>query len=135
MKPRWFQLHLSTCVVLMFVAAGLCSLNIIPRPFIDRSGQEQPWITRQGFPMTFKVHFTPSKAPNRSTVWRNEDWTMFISTKEKTEIVGKVFQGIDYIALVGNIVISCTLVIVVAVVAERRGGSRLTSSHSSRGEL
>ena len=29
-KPRWFQIHLSTAIVLMFVAGGLLAANISP---------------------------------------------------------------------------------------------------------
>src|SRR5438105_4088179 len=33
-KRRWFQIHLSTAIVLMFVAGGLLWMNLMPAQFI-----------------------------------------------------------------------------------------------------
>jgi len=49
-RRRWFQIHLSTCVVLMFVAGGIVGLNVKPPFYIaDISGNTRGWAV-YGFP-------------------------------------------------------------------------------------
>ena len=48
-KRPWFQLHLSTCVVLMFVAGGLMWANWINRGEFD-SAMQGHCIRSYGFP-------------------------------------------------------------------------------------
>ncbi|MCK6472466.1 MAG: hypothetical protein L6R28_12045 [Planctomycetes bacterium] len=63
----WFQLHLSTCVVLMLAAGVLVGANFVPStravvwiPFADHpsfsdSGSGNPNADGWGWPMTFRV--------------------------------------------------------------------------------
>lgn len=39
MPRRWFQIHLSTCIVLMLVAGGLMWANIRPEPVLEVDGR------------------------------------------------------------------------------------------------
>jgi hypothetical protein len=80
-KRRWFQLHLSTCIVMMLAAGGLVFLNTRPRNHdiywhkieLDNTWNEQPIIDFKqldaqsrtelrrvrdfGWPKFFLVHF------------------------------------------------------------------------------
>ncbi len=76
-KRRWFQVHLSTCIVLMFVAAGLVWLNLKARPAIEqgsidqntksRVGHLEKYYTRlqiRGWPYEFQNFFEDTKMQN-----------------------------------------------------------------------
>ncbi|HYG74258.1 MAG TPA: hypothetical protein VEK08_04560 [Planctomycetota bacterium] len=52
MKRRWFQLHLSTCVVLMFVAGGLIWANAQVRTQAIRTGELTAIRHERGWPLT-----------------------------------------------------------------------------------
>src|SRR4051812_487677 len=58
------QLHLSTCIVLMFVAGGLMGFNLVPR-HVDKVvlGHESAYwnnvsIITKGWPCTFQTQFS-----------------------------------------------------------------------------
>lgn len=69
-KPRrWFQIHLSTAVVLMFVAGALIWANVHPRPLAHvvgvTAGELSVVLTvevdhQQGFPQTWRVVTIPA---------------------------------------------------------------------------
>jgi hypothetical protein len=59
-KRPWLQFHLSTLVVVMFVAAGLLSLNMQWQPedvvWLDQGGGSYGiYAESQGWPLTFHV--------------------------------------------------------------------------------
>jgi hypothetical protein len=45
-KRRWFQIHLSTSIALMFAAAGILYLNVVPNEEIWTEGSESTRVTR-----------------------------------------------------------------------------------------
>ncbi|MBI3828917.1 MAG: hypothetical protein HY291_05345 [Planctomycetes bacterium] len=54
-KPRrWFQLHLSTCVAMMLIAAGLLWLNVRPITNPMWEGAELDFLTGYGWPL---IHY------------------------------------------------------------------------------
>ncbi len=71
---RRFQLHLSTCIVLMFVAGGLLSANLHQR-WTHNRWEEQHIITTSfgyGFPFCFYETATrmwPSKVMEPANAW------------------------------------------------------------------
>ncbi|HYG78437.1 MAG TPA: hypothetical protein VEK08_25775 [Planctomycetota bacterium] len=73
MKPRWFQLHLSTCVVLMFVAGGLLWANLVERKQID--SDNRVWA-HLGWP----IWFTSTFKGGWISIGKPERWYEFHST-------------------------------------------------------
>ena len=55
MKRRWFQIHLSTAIAVMFVASALIGLNAVPRrwAYIHGSGREPTIYLDYGWPDFF----------------------------------------------------------------------------------
>jgi hypothetical protein len=41
MMPRWFRFHLSTAILLMVAAGGLIGLNVIGKPNVKLSGNDE----------------------------------------------------------------------------------------------
>jgi len=52
MKRPWFQFHLSTAIILMFVASGLLWLNMRPLPQPTRLSPPNWEIPVRGWPLT-----------------------------------------------------------------------------------
>jgi len=55
MKRRWFQIHLSTAVVLMFVAGGLLWANMMPRWRYMDQGFSEPYFFNDGYGWPFHL--------------------------------------------------------------------------------
>src|SRR5258708_2209264 len=51
MPKRWLQLHLSTLIVLSFVAGGLLWLNMLHYAYFNKLADQE---IRQGWPMMFR---------------------------------------------------------------------------------
>ena len=78
-KPKrraWFQLHLSTCVVMMVVAGGAIWINIVPYPLGYMQSANLPPLdypvpgmaVQRGWPSTY---YQQASDPTRSGQW---DW-------------------------------------------------------------
>lgn len=102
-KRPWFQLHLSTCIVLMFVAGMLIWLNVTPRErslvwilengrmerfMDDRSGLEG-W-TGRGWPATFQAIL-----PDETTKWSGEGVVQDLAVV--MAIIGLAGSGCEYL--------------------------------------
>ncbi len=52
-KRRWLQWHLSTCIVLMFVASGILWVNVRPTKNPVWEGTTQNFLEAYGWPLTY----------------------------------------------------------------------------------
>jgi hypothetical protein len=107
MKRRWFQLHLSTAVSLMFVAGGLMWLNIRPTTVSKLEAGIQ-WVeTSFGWPLTY--------------VTRSEGWDVVVANIYERRIPANLN---NIAALFINITTAILAIFTVAGVCEwfiRRG--------------
>ena len=81
-RRRWFQIHLSTAIVLMFAAGGLLGLNILPfergltdwdldKYPLDKILPKESWLfVAQGWPIPFWTAFEGNKQIRVASKWR-----------------------------------------------------------------
>ncbi|HEY3321939.1 MAG TPA: hypothetical protein VGP72_15840 [Planctomycetota bacterium] len=69
-KRGWFQLHLSTCIVLMFVAGGLLGANLWPLTH----GPDKPEIRNEIDQLKFDVAMLRWELTERNGGWPFSAW-------------------------------------------------------------
>ncbi len=102
---RFWQIHLSTAIVMMFVAAGLLYLNLVPRERHlsklalipgPRYGECMPWILSHGWPAAIVDG---------------------IEMSQGTNVV--VVEFTDYQSIIVNISVALAILVSVSVLCER----------------
>jgi hypothetical protein len=83
-RRHWLQLHLATCIVLMFMAGGLVWANVTVRTWGDREGCGWPktcWqrVREERLGMVFMSYSGPSEVPDTSR-WDKLDLATNIGT-------------------------------------------------------
>jgi hypothetical protein len=116
-RRPWFRIHLSTAIVLMFVAGGLVWMNLRPPEVVNLSNIVFVKINSYGWPRTFLTQKTTKIDENRLEEYRKSARSSGPS-RTSDIIPFDLSEKVSYGSLVFDAAIALVLLISCAIIVE-----------------